>query len=185
MSGKNLSQKQKLFVKYYLIDLNGTQAALKAGYAEKSAHTTADRYIHGRKGGEHVKKAIDEAMAARAKKVDIDAEYVLKQLGQMQKALISEIINDSGSLKDVSEWPEIWQRMVVSVDVFEEYDGSGKDKVLIGYTKRVKLMDRARIMEMLGKHVNVKAFSEQHDVTVKGSIGQRIMDARKRAKPSS
>lgn len=70
---KKLTAKQQLFIKEYLVDLNATQAAIRAGY---SAHTA------GQIGDENLKKPeiateLQKAMDARAVKVDINAEYVL------------------------------------------------------------------------------------------------------------
>lgn len=71
-----LTPKQSLFVKEYLVDLNATQAAIRAGYSEKTA---------GAIGTENLAKpliqaAIAEGSNARAKKLDISVEYVLQTI---------------------------------------------------------------------------------------------------------
>ncbi len=71
-----LTAKQKLFIQYYLVDLNATKAAIRAGYAEKAA---------GQMGDENLKKPqiaaeIQKAMDKRAKKVEITADYVLSTI---------------------------------------------------------------------------------------------------------
>lgn len=68
-----LTAKQQMFVKEYLIDLNATQAAIRAGYSEKTA---------GQIGEQNLKKleiaeAIQEGMNNRAKKIEITSDYVL------------------------------------------------------------------------------------------------------------
>lgn len=68
-----LTAKQQMFVKEYLIDLNATQAAIRAGYSEKTA---------GQIGEQNLKKleiaaAIQEAMDKRFKKIEITSDYVL------------------------------------------------------------------------------------------------------------
>ncbi len=173
---KELNIRQAKFVDEYLIDNNGAAAAVRAGYSPNGSKVTANKMLNM----PAVKDLINKAKIERSERTKIDADFVLLQLGDMQKAMISEILNDDGGLKDISEWPDVWQRMVVGIDVFEEYDGSGKDKTLIGYTKRVKLMDRTRILHMLGQHVAVNAFKETVDVNVKGSLGERLMQSRKR-----
>lgn len=72
----SLTPKQERFVLEYLVDLNATQAAIRAGYSERTARQT---------GAENLAKpviaaAIQEAQAARAARVEITAEWVLRQL---------------------------------------------------------------------------------------------------------
>lgn len=71
-----LTNKQKLFVKEYLKDLNATQAMIRAGYSEKTAPEQASRLLRN----VNVKDAIEKANEKRIKKVEIDAEWVLSQL---------------------------------------------------------------------------------------------------------
>lgn len=69
-----LNPKQAVFIKEYLIDLNGAQAAIRAGYAPGSAHVTASRLI----SDANIAAAIQEAMDKRAEKTGITAEFVLE-----------------------------------------------------------------------------------------------------------
>lgn len=69
-----LTPRQEAFIKEYLVDLNGTQAAIRAGYKTIGAHVQASQLLSLPK----VAKAIQEQMDKRAKKVDLTAENVLK-----------------------------------------------------------------------------------------------------------
>lgn len=76
MADNKLTPKQEMFVKEYLVDLNATQAYLRAGYSVKSedvAGVNANRLL----GNAKIKNAIQEAMNIRAKKTEITADYVL------------------------------------------------------------------------------------------------------------
>ena len=66
----NLSPKRQRFVDEYLKDLNATQAAIRAGYSEKSAQTQSSALLLN----PMVKKAVDEALAKRAQKVGLSQE---------------------------------------------------------------------------------------------------------------
>ena len=166
---KELNIRQAKFVDEYLIDNNGSAAAIRAGYSPNCSKVTASKMLNM----PAVKDLINRAKIERSERTKIDADFVLLQLGDMQKAMISEILNDDGGLKDISEWPDVWQRMISGIDVQVNHDGSG-------YTKKVKFMDRTRILHMLGQHVSVNAFKETVDVNVKGSLGERLMQSRKR-----
>lgn len=71
-----LTPKQALFVKEYLVDLNATQAAIRAGYSEKTAYSIGEENLRK----PDIALAIQEASKERAAKVDITAEYVLQTI---------------------------------------------------------------------------------------------------------
>lgn len=71
-----LNDRQQRFVAEYLVDLNGTQAAIRAGYAEGSADVHANRLL----GNDRIKQAIAEKQKKLAIKSDITIERVLKEL---------------------------------------------------------------------------------------------------------
>jgi phage terminase small subunit len=71
-----LTDKQERFVKEYLIDLNATQAAIRAGYSERTANEQSSRLL----ANVSISTRIAEGKSTRAEKLDIDAEWVLKRL---------------------------------------------------------------------------------------------------------
>ncbi|WP_110930667.1 terminase small subunit [Paenibacillus bouchesdurhonensis] len=84
-----LTAKQKLFVKEYLVDLNATQAAIRAKYSAKTAEQQASRLLSNVK----VQEAIQKAMNKRAEKVEISAEQVLQRWIDIAFADPNEIIH--------------------------------------------------------------------------------------------
>lgn len=81
-----LTAKQQLFVKHYLVTLNATQAAIKAGYSEKCAGSQGEENMNK----PAIMKAINKAMDKRAKKLDITADSVLKMITESTQALVDE-----------------------------------------------------------------------------------------------
>lgn len=84
-----LTARQKFFVKEYLVDLNATQAAIRAGYSAKTAEQQASRLLSNVK----VQEAIQEAQDKRAAKVDITAEMVLQRWWDIATANPNELIH--------------------------------------------------------------------------------------------
>lgn len=76
---EKLPPKRERFAAEYLVDLNATQAALRAGYSKRTAYAQGCRLL---KDAE-VLARITELQAARAAKVELDAEYVLRHLRQV------------------------------------------------------------------------------------------------------
>ena len=70
-----MTPKQEAFVREYLIDLNGTQAAIRAGYSEATARAIASENL----SKPDIADAIAEAQALRAEKCEIDALWVLME----------------------------------------------------------------------------------------------------------
>ena len=93
-----LTAKQQRFVDEYLIDLNATQAAIRAGYSENTA---------GEMGWENLKKpqiaaAIEAAKAERSEKTRIDANWVLEQAARSYAINAAEHIDDQGRITQVN-----------------------------------------------------------------------------------
>ena len=172
-----LREKQRLFVEEYLIDLNATQAAIRAGYSKRTA---------GQIGDENLKKpqiaqAIKEAMDSRSKRVQINADYVLNRLVEIDQLDVLDILRDDMSFKPLSEWPKGWRQYLVGFDIAEMFEGSGEDRSMVGLMKKIKWPDKVKNLELLGKHVAVSAFREQVEVNVTHTLSERMAKARERA----
>ena len=156
--GRSLTPKQQAFVEQYLIDLNATQAAIRAGYSPKTAEQQGSRLLRNAQ----VQRAVSEGQKERSEKTGITAQWVLERLADEATADLADILNDDGGLRPVHEWPLIWRQGLVSgLDVEELFEGQGEDREQVGYVKKVKLSDRVKRIELIGKHVGVQAFREQ------------------------
>lgn len=150
----DLTQKQARFVEEYLKDLNAKQAAIRAGYSERSAEMTGSRMMSNDK----VAAAVADAQEARSKRTDIDADWVLRRLAEEVEADLADIIGDGGEILPVKKWPKVWrQGLVAGIEVKEDH----VEGVKVGETVKIKLSDRIKRIELIGKHVNVQAFREQ------------------------
>lgn len=176
---KNLTDKQQRFVQEYIIDWNATQACIRAGYSKKNADRIGPELLTHPKVSEEIKKHSKKISA----KAEIDAVWVLKRNAEMLEADIADIIDDDGSYKPIKEWPKIWRQMLQGVDIKEVFDGFGKERQKVGEVVKIKFIDRLKALELIGKHVNVQAFSD--NVTVEVVDKSSILEAaRERAAES-
>ncbi|WP_082017872.1 terminase small subunit [Leisingera sp. ANG-Vp] len=83
-----LTAKQERFVAEYLIDLNATQAAIRAGYSAKTAHSVGHENLRK----PEIAKAIQEAQAKRSEKTGITQERVLQELARIGFADIRKVV---------------------------------------------------------------------------------------------
>lgn len=157
-----MSPKQQRFVEEYLIDLNATQAATRAGYSARTANEQGARLL----ANVSVRSAIEEAQAARSERTGIDADWVLRRLASDAGADLADLYFESGELRPVHEWPVVWRTgLVAGIETVQERDGVDKEGNPNWVTvRKVKLADRTRLVELLGKHVGVQAFKERLEV---------------------
>lgn len=171
-----LTAKQQRFVVEYLVDLNATQAAIRAGYAAKGAKDQAYQLMQR----PVIAAAIKEAMEARNQRTQVDADYVLNRLTEIDQMDLLDILDDDMSIKPLSKWPKVWRQSLSGFDIAEMFEGVGKERDLIGLMKKIKWPDKVKNLELLGKHVNVNAFREQVAVDVTLTLSQRMAKARER-----
>jgi phage terminase small subunit len=165
---KKLTAKQELFCREYIIDLNAAQASLRAGYSEKTA---------GVIGAENLSKPILQAriaelMASRAESIDIDAKYVLNRLVQIDQMDVADILNDDFSMKPLREWPKSWRTTLSGLDVQSIASGDAEVSII----KKIKWPDKVKNLELLGRHVNIKAFEKEQESTGMGDLASALHD---------
>jgi phage terminase small subunit len=102
-------------------------------------------------------------MEDRAKRTEIDADHVLRRLAEIDDMDVADILNADGSIKPVKDWPKVWRRSISGMDVSEIFSGAGDDKALAGLLKKIKLPDKLKNLELMGKHVSVGAFKDVVD----------------------
>ncbi|MEL0569309.1 terminase small subunit [Citrobacter werkmanii] len=148
-----LTDKQEMFCREYLIDLNATQAAIRAGYSAKTANRIAAQNL----SKVDIQNRIAELKSKRNEDVSINAAYVLNRLVEIDQMDVLDILTSTGELKPVSQWPKVWRTTLSGLDVVE-MSAEGNTAALL---KKIKWPDKIKNLELLGKHVRVQAFKEQ------------------------
>ena len=133
----------------YLVDLNGTQAAIRAGYSKRGASVTAARLLVNSR----ISEAISEGRRKREEKIEIRAEEVLLELKRLAMVDLGQAYDSEGRLRKVHEMPEDVRRAIASVDTAEIWGPDGGAQ--LGEVKRVKFWDKTKALESLGKHLRL------------------------------
>ena len=152
MTTKTLSPKQKRFVEEYLIDLNATQAAIRAGYSAKTAKQQASRLLTN----VDVVAAVALAKKERSEKTKIDAEWVLRQAVELHRRCMQEI--------KPARNPKTRKQL---------YDDDSN--ALFQFNAAAA----NRSLEIIGKHVDIQAFKERIEHSSGLSMADRILKARR------
>ena len=149
-----INHQRQRFVEEYLVDLNGTEAAIRAGYSRKSAKAQASQLL----ALPEVQAAVSAGQASRSERTKVTADWVLERLRAEAEADILDLYDDDGALKPIKNWPPIWRKgLVVGMDVEEIRE----DGVVVGVVRKPRFSERIKRIELIGKHVGVQAFREQ------------------------
>lgn len=171
MSSK-LNDRQELFCLEYVKSLNATQSAINAGYSEKTAQPIASRLLLN----VMVQTRIAELQEKRSNDLEVDAQYVLKRLLEIDQMDVKDILNDDGTIKSIIEWPKVWRTTLSGIDVMEL--ASGDEASML---KKIKWPDKVKNLELLGKHIDIGAFQDivksRQEVEIKDFSSMTIDEA--------
>ncbi|MDI3301583.1 MAG: terminase small subunit [Burkholderia multivorans] len=155
---KQLTAKRAAFVEEYLKDLNGSAAARRAGYSERTANEQATRLL----ANVHIQAAVAEKIKARAERNQVDADYVLQRMVEIDKMDVLDIMTDEMALKPVSEWPRVWRQYLSGFDLAEMFEGTGDAREMVGILKKIKWPDKVKNLELLGRHLGMFKETVEH-----------------------
>lgn len=166
-----MSPKQQRFIDEYLIDLNATQAAIRAGYSAKTAAAQASRLLTN----VNIAKAISERQAERSIKTRMTAEQVLDAIAEIAQADIRGMFSPDGRLLLPEEWDDATAAAVAGLDVVTVNKGEG----VVEYVAKIKRADRLRALDMLARHHSL--YNDKLKVEVTDGLADRVRRARARA----
>ena len=153
---KKLTHKQALFVQEYLKDLNGTKAALRAGYSRSAARQIATENL----SKPDITEAINEAFNERLHRVKMNADGVLERLVEIDNLDIKDLFDETGRMKPITEWPDSWSRSITSFELKMPNEDDPQTASL-----KIRLPDKLKNLELIGRHAQVMAFREKSDST--------------------
>ena len=141
------TDKQRAFVDEYLVDLNATQAAIRAGYSRHTANEQASRLLANVK----IQKLIAERKAARVERTEITQDRVLQELYRLCFVDVRKFFNADGTAKPITELDDDAAAALAGFEVNEIF---GDDSV-IGNTKKFKLTEKKGALELLMRHMGM------------------------------
>lgn len=151
-----LTKKQKLFVEEYLIDLNATQAAIRAGYSEKTAKNIGCENL----AKPNIQREIQKRMKARGQRTEITQDRVLQELAKIGFADVTDFVtieNRMVQVKSTAEMPA--DKMGAIAGIKEGANGI-----------EIKLNDKGKALELIGRHLGM--WKDKTEIT--GDLGLNI-----------
>lgn len=140
-----LTAKQQRFVDEYLIDLNATQAAIRAGYSPDTAKEQGYQLLHKTS----LSSAIAQAIAYRSRRTGITQDRVLREMAKVAFVNANDVIDpDSATVRPNAAKEDLACIQAVKVKTSESEMGSSSER-------EIKLYDKMRALEMLGRHLGL------------------------------
>lgn len=137
-----MTKKQKRFCEEYLIDLNATQAAIRAGYSPDTAKAIGCENLTK----PDIRAHIDRAMAERSRRTGVNADRVVQELAKIAFVNATDVIDPKTATVKEDALPEDTAAIQsVKVKTF------GED----GLEREIKMADKLRALEMLGRHLGM------------------------------
>lgn len=147
-----LTPKQDRFVQEYLVDLNATAAAKRAGYNSKTAYSIGQENLKK----PEIQSAIQEAKINLQKRTEITQDMVIRETAKLAFFDVRKMFDQNGKPLDISELDDDTAAALVGLDVQDIADPDGD---YVGYVKKYKMADKLKALELLGRRVG--AFEKQ------------------------
>ena len=167
-----MTDAQKRFCDEYLIDLNATRA-YKVAYPkckeDETANAASSRMLRNVK----VQEYISEKQKEIEKRTEVTQDMVIKELAKIAFLDIRKLYTENGQLKNVADIDSDTAGAISSLETLEEYEGYGDDREKIGDTQKVKLLDKTKALELLGRHLGM--FSDVN-VNMKNAVQVELVD---------
>lgn len=149
-----MTDAQKRFCDEYLVDLNATRA-YKVAYPkckkDETANAASSRMLRNVKVQEYISKKQQEI----EKRTEVTQDMVIKELAKIAFLDIRKLYTENGQLKNIADMDSETAGAISSLETLEEYEGYGDDREKIGDTQKVKLLDKTKALELLGRHLGM------------------------------
>jgi phage terminase small subunit len=165
---RRLSAKQQLFVWAYVKTASATGAARTAGY--KFPNKAGNDNVNNA----DINQAIKLAQRARWSRMEADADRIMRELIDMLEADIVDALDENGALLPLDQWSVGLRRRLSGLKVSQRGTGAA-------VLSDIKLTEPMKLIELLGKHINVNAFRETVVIDSNDAFTARLEAARRKA----
>jgi phage terminase small subunit len=145
-----LTDKQAKFCVEYLIDLNGTQAAIRAGYSENTARAIASENL----SKPDIVEELNRLRGEIAKTTKITPERILQEYARIGFSDVRKTLGANGELKNPQDWDDDTAASIAGVEVVTRTSGYGDDAA-VEYVHKIKTWDKKAALDSMAKHLGM------------------------------
>jgi len=148
---RKLNERQKRFCDYYVISLNATDAAIKAGYSENTANVIGSENL----SKPYIFNYIQQKLIKREDKLEITAERVLKELSRIAFLDVRKLFDENGKLKNIVDLDDDTAAAIAGMDISILTAKKGAEVTIEELTKKIKSIDKNKALELLGRNLSI------------------------------
>lgn len=169
-----VSDQEERFCREYVKDLNGSKAAIRAGYAASNAGPQASRLL----ADANVSQRVAELESIRLTRADVQAESILRELVRLGRSDIRSAFDERGNLLPPHQWSDDTAACIASVEVVERnlHTGDGATDQI----HKIKVWDKPKALDTLAKHLGL--LIERVDLHVTGDITSALNASKEAAR---
>jgi phage terminase small subunit len=157
-----LTAKQKRFVEEYLVDLNATQAAIRAGYSPHTAKEIGCENL----SKPHIRARVEKELAERSKRTGVNQDRVIRELARIALVNPVDVINmDEATIKEMASADDTAAILSVKVKKIPSEEGTITER-------EIRMADKIKALELLGKHLGM--FNEKLNINAEMAV--KIVD---------
>ena len=157
-----MTEKQMRFCEEYLVDLNASQALIRAGYSPNYANSNATKVLQTTV----VRARIDEALAEQSRRTGITADRVIRELARVAFVSAPDVIDmEDATVNSLASVDDLAAIASVRVKKIPTSEGTGIER-------EVRLADKLKALELLGRHLGM--FTD--NVRLSGDLGVQIIN---------
>ncbi len=146
-----LKGKQPAFVQEYLIDLNATQAAIRAGYSKKTAKDIGCENL----AKPNIQEAIQKALKKRELRTEITQDRVLKEYARIAFLDPRNFFDESDNLKSITELDDDTAACLTGMDISTRFIKNKGDDLEPETVKKIKFIDKKGALDSVAKHLGM------------------------------
>jgi len=175
-----INLKRQRFIEEYLVDSNATQAAIRAGYSQKTAEVQGSQLLR------MFKVQIDARLTTMREKLaaasTISKHRWIQEIACLALVDPGTYFDTHGNPIEVRDLPPRARRALAGFEFYEDFEGKGESRKAVGYTKKFKWHDKIRALELLGKALGY--YVEKKDITGTLTVEQMVLAMNEEAKAS-
>ncbi len=166
----NLNERQKRFCEEYIAcKFNGTQAAINAGYSERTAIKIASENLTK----PDIQNYLAELLEKDGEQVGISRQRTLQEIGRLAFSDVRKFYNGDGALKAIGDLDDDAAACLASIESYEEKvsDANADETVIAGAVKKIKTYDKTKALEMLAKHFKIYSDAPVNNNSIRFGYG--------------
>jgi phage terminase small subunit len=170
------NHRHEIFIREYLKDRNATQAAIRAGYSARSAHSQGHDILKRPDVQERLRELTGEVLD----KLDVSVDRILRELAAIAFADARDIFDTSGALLPIHQMPAHVAATIAAIECEVRTEGRGDDAVPV-QLRKIRRWDKLAALKMLAEYRQMLRPADSGADALMGEVAEMLRDARARA----